>query len=336
MNRTHTTALVVFFSLLLFAASAQCVSGNCAQGYGTALIRKKGNVRYTGNFQDRKPHGTGQAFYPDGSTYFGNWKAGMWHGKGTFTLASGAILSGKWYKSRYLGDENTPDPEADTVRVLAEAKPTPSQPNFDDARNAENAVKNKPNTPAKIKPQALATDNAASKPKIWALSVGIAAYQDRDINPLKYPQSDAMNMYAFWRGIEGGLIPYERLSCITNDRATRENIIAEMKRLFALASKDDMVIFYFSGHGLKGAFLPHDYSETHNVKLDYSDMNDILAACPAKYKLVIGDACYVGNPSNLRCLKSPKTQMLFIVNLTAPRPVQHFCYRRLPKKSLLK
>jgi Caspase domain/MORN repeat len=295
MNRTIHTALSLFFSLTFFFANAQCLSGDCQKGYGTALIRKKGNVRYTGNFQDRKPHGTGQAFYPDGSTYFGNWQAGMWHGKGTFTLASGAILSGKWYQSRYLGDENTPDPVRDTVRLMADAKPTTvTQPNFDDAKAAENAVKAKPNPVAKQRNTPPSVDNTP-RPKIWGLAVGVAAYQDRDINPLKYPQSDAMNMYAFWRGIEGGLIPYERLSCITNDRATRENIINDMKRLFSLASKDDMVIFYFSGHGLKGAFLPHDYSETQNVKLDYTDMNDILSACPAKYKLVIGDACYVGS-----------------------------------------
>jgi hypothetical protein len=296
MNKSYILAVtLISFCFSSFLLQAQCLKGNCNTGYGTAIIRKKGNVRYTGNFQDRKPHGTGQALYPDGSTYFGNWRAGMWHGKGTFTLASGAILAGKWHNSRYLGDENTPDPEDTTQSILATTKPIASPQNFDEAKTAKDALQPPvPNTKIKLT-QAPPQLSAASKPKIWGLAVGIAAYQDRDINSLKYPQSDAMSMYAFWRGIEGGLIPYERLACLTNDRATRENIIAEMKRLFALADKDDMVIFYFSGHGLKGAFLPHDYDEINNIKLDYGEMNDILSACPAKYKLVIGDACFVGS-----------------------------------------
>jgi hypothetical protein len=151
-----------------------------------------------------------------------------------------------------------------------------------------------PSTPSKTRANLLGTPQYGKpKPQVWVMSVGVAAYKNPRIT-LKYPQSDALEMQGLWRGPEGGSLDYDHIMVLTNDRATRRNILDSMKVLFAKAGENDMVIFYFSGHGLKGAFLPHDYDD-NDVRIDYTEINDLLTACPAKHKLVIGDACFVGS-----------------------------------------
>ncbi|GGC74622.1 PEGA domain-containing protein [Marinobacter halophilus] len=83
-------------------------------------------LRYEGHFVDGEFHGTGTAWYPDGSRYDGDWAngkrdgEGQWrsadgdgytgqfenddfHGKGTLTLDKGDILTGNWVRGRMNG-----------------------------------------------------------------------------------------------------------------------------------------------------------------------------------------------------------------------------------------
>ena len=66
-----------------------------------------------------------------------------------------------------------------------------------------------------------------------------------------------------------------------------------MRELFTKAGKDDLVFLYFSGHGLKGAFLPIDYDGSSH-KLYHDEIVRILDKSPAKYKMCIADACHAG------------------------------------------
>jgi MORN repeat len=93
------------FLLISMTSHAQCVSGNCNNGYGVALFPEKGKARYNGNFLNKKPHGFGKAEYGDGSVYEGEWYNGKWQGQGTMTLASGTQLIGIWQDSRFMGSD---------------------------------------------------------------------------------------------------------------------------------------------------------------------------------------------------------------------------------------
>ncbi len=312
--------LPLLFLTTTLVVSAQCISGNCNNGYGVALFPEKGKARYNGQFVNQKPQGFGKAEYGDGSIYEGEWLNGKWHGQGTMTLASGTKLTGTWQDSRYMGYD--PAFAADQKRKTRPVEATVPTPNKVDTLSPSTSAVNPPtnvNEPEesdeddeivgvpKPKPlfsmpstplKHLDTTNTPpqyGKPKsqVWVMSVGVAAYKNPRI-ALKYPQSDALEMQGLWRGPEGGSLDYDHIMVLTNDRATRRNILDSMRVLFAKAHENDMVVFYFSGHGLKGAFLPHDYDD-NDVKIEYSEINDLLAACPAKHKLVIGDACFVGS-----------------------------------------
>jgi hypothetical protein len=349
--------ILPFVWILCFSlpAAAQCISGNCNNGYGVALFPEKGKARYNGNFLHQKPHGFGKAEYGDGSIYEGQWENGKWHGQGTMTLASGTQLVGTWKDSRFMGSD--PAFAADQKRMARPAKTTvptlqstslatkkkelpkittetitdttpiktsvtttvtitttsatepvkvePTIAEETDDEEEETPVVtiipkpvpplSMPSTPSKQRevPKLGTPQYGKPKSQVWVMSVGVAAYKNPRI-ALKYPQSDALEMQGLWRGPEGGSLDYDHIMVLTNDRATRRNILDSMRVLFAKAGEDDMVVFYFSGHGLKGAFLPHDYDD-NDVKIEYSEINDLLSACPAKHKLVIGDACFVGS-----------------------------------------
>jgi hypothetical protein len=311
-----------FFALLLCCVSvavhAQCISGDCDNGYGIALFPEKGKARYSGQFQNQKPHGSGKAEYGDGSIYEGEWRSGKWHGQGTMTLASGTKLMGTWQDSRFIGNDAAFAAEQKPIsRPTSTTIPTPNTTTdishttigvpaeTDDEEEEEEDEKPTvipkpipplamPSTPSKTQETKVVTSEYGKpKSQVWVMSVGVAAYKNPRI-ALKYPQSDALEMQGLWRGPEGGSLDYDHIMVLTNDHATRRNILDSMRALFSRASENDMVVFYFSGHGLKGAFLPHDYDD-NDVKIDYTEVNELLAACPAKHKLVIGDACFVGS-----------------------------------------
>ena len=298
-----------------FSIEAQCVSGNCNNGTGTAIFKKKGGIRYVGQFSNRKPQGHGIAEYPDGTRYDGAWLNGTMDGIGTLTLNDGTVLSGVWRKSRFLGN----DPSFTHEAMLAEAA-SKNTKNISKTDNRITIVEPSKTAPAQIKEttqeetnmrpdefsestDTIVADKTTSSvnnvsnsviSKVWALAVGVSNYDLPSIMSLKYPHSDAFRMYAFWKSPEGGSLDDRHSQVLVNDQATKKGIIDSMRQMFMQAAPNDLVSFFYSGHGLKGAFLPIDYDGS-NLRLFHSEVNDLLAACPAKYKLVIADACNSGS-----------------------------------------
>ena len=72
--------------------NAQCISGDCRNGIGTAVFKKSDGVRYTGQFKNKRPNGRGVAEYPNGRRYEGDWVNGVWQGQGKLTLTDGSSL----------------------------------------------------------------------------------------------------------------------------------------------------------------------------------------------------------------------------------------------------
>ncbi len=301
-------------------ADAQCISGNCDNGVGTAIIKKKGGIRFTGQFLDRKPHGQGTAEYPDGTRYEGSWLNGRMDGIGTLTLTGNTVLSGVWRNSRFLG--NDPALTRETMYTDANASgekdkimtspqrtiPENGVPRVETPTKIEAA--NRENIPLRADAfegtnfsshtgNAIMTNGASNASlttisKVWALAVGVSNYDMPSILTLKYPHSDAFRMYAFWKSPEGGSLDDKHSQVLVNDQATKQGILDSMRQMFMQAGENDLVTFFYSGHGLKGAFLPTDYDGS-SVRLFHSEVNDVMTACPAKYKLVIADACNSGS-----------------------------------------
>jgi hypothetical protein len=132
-------------------------------------------------------------------------------------------------------------------------------------------------------------DNAV---KIWSVIVGIGRYGH--MPTLKYPDDDAYHFYAFLKSPEGGALPDNQVKVLIDEDATRDNILRTMRQVFLKADENDVVMMYFSGHGLDGSFIPVDYDGFNN-KLRHEDIKAIFNESKAKHKVCIADACFSGS-----------------------------------------
>lgn len=118
--------------------------------------------------------------------------------------------------------------------------------------------------------------------KVFLVSVGIADYPGEE-NDLTLPAKDAQTIA--WLYGKNSDLTYRLL---TNSDATADNIIRAINSVFANAKVDDIVVFFFSGHGYKGGFYAYDKA------LSYTKIRKAMARCNSKSKMIFADACYSG------------------------------------------
>lgn len=220
--------------------------------------------------------GKGTYTYSDGSRYLGEFYNGQPEGEGTVYYANGDKYKGGW-------KEHTPHGKGimhyKDGRVLGAiwnlGRPVEALPPQDAAVQVSNVQK-----------------DLNDQVKIWAVLVGVSRYDQMPV--LSYTDDDAYNLFGFLKSPEGGALPDEQIQVLIDEDATRYNIIRAMRETFLKADANDVVLFYFSGHGLQGAFLPTDYDGFNN-RLLHQDVRDILMESEAKHKLVLADACHSGS-----------------------------------------
>ena len=128
--------------------------------------------------------------------------------------------------------------------------------------------------------------------RIWAVVVGCAFYQH--MKTLRYTDDDAYQVYAFLKSVEGGALSDDQVRVLIDEEATHDNILTAMRETYRRADENDVILFYFSGHGLPGSFLPVDYDGQLNA-LRHEDVHEALADSRSRHKLVIADACHSGS-----------------------------------------
>jgi uncharacterized caspase-like protein len=92
-----------------------------------------------------------------------------------------------------------------------------------------------------------------------------------------------------------------------------------MRDIFGKAGENDLVMLYFSGHGVPGAFLPIDFDGLNN-KLFHQEISSILASSRAKYKVCIADACHSGGLFAMRTPNAQPKLITFYKNLSQAQP----------------
>ncbi len=242
-----------------------CVSGDCKNGKGT-YIYEGAEAKYVGEFKNNLADGKGICYYANGERYEGQWSNGSFNGIGTLYLNDGTKVYGIWESGTYMGRP--------TEEPIVEQKPVEEKKQIIEDIAEEVSVKE------------------ALDMKVWAVVIGVASYSHMPV--LRYTDDDAYRMFAFLKSPEGGALSDEHIRILIDEEATKENIINTMKDVFSKAGPSDLVMLYFSGHGLKGSFLPIDF-DGYNNKIYHDEINEILETSPAKYKLCIADACHSGS-----------------------------------------
>jgi len=138
---------------------------------------------------------------------------------------------------------------------------------------------------------------ATAYDKTYAVVVAIGDYKNftKNNGDLQYTISDAYAFYNFLKSREGGSVPSSNICLLTDANATKQNIISKSKALFSKAGANDRVIFYFSGHGNSGSFMPYDANSYGSNLLYFSELKEIFRYAKCKTKLIFADACFSGS-----------------------------------------
>ncbi len=266
-------------------ASSSSVAQNNAQKPGNSPANKLdlAGMRNCNSIYCRS--GNGYYNYPDGSRWVGAFKDGVPAGQGICYYAGGDRYEGEWAKGAPNGEgvmhfangrvygavwvNGAPIRELDSDEIL-------------------------PNDPVRIE--------ASKNVKIYAVVVGVSKYTS--MPSLKFTDDDAYKVYSFLKSPEGGALPDDQIAVLVDEAATRENILRTMRQYMLRADANDVVLFYFSGHGLEGCFLPVDFDGFNN-KLRHEEIKQILLQSKAKHKLCIADACHSGTLNYGLAAKGP-------------------------------
>lgn len=118
--------------------------------------------------------------------------------------------------------------------------------------------------------------------KVLLVAVGIGDYP-KPINKLNLPAKDALAIQKLIdkNGDSGTAI-------LLDQAATKSAILSEIHARFDHASTDDIIIFFFSGHGYKGGFVAYD------GEMPYSAIRQAMSTSKCKNKMIFADACFSG------------------------------------------
>ena len=221
-------------------------------------------------------NGQGKFRYKDGSRYLGEFNNGSPEGMGTIYYTAGDRYEGGWKQHAPHGKGVM---YYKTGRVIGAVWDfgKPIKKLFE---RQENVI----DTPVSV--------DHDEEIKIWAVVIGAARYSHMPV--LRYTDDDAYQLYAFLKSPEGGALPDHQVQLLIDEEATYNNILTAMRSVFLRADENDVVLFYFSGHGLQGAFLPVDF-DGYNHRLEHEEIKSLLKASRAKHKLVLADACHSGS-----------------------------------------
>jgi len=132
----------------------------------------------------------------------------------------------------------------------------------------------------------------------WAVLVGINEYEDPYIADLKVCVDDVTAVY---QSLDPGYQVAKLLIDATPDRLpTRANVLGELSAVSQAADEGDLLLFYFSGHGLawggESYLLSRDtrLSALKHTAVAMRDVRELMDQSPAWAKVIVLDACHSG------------------------------------------
>lgn len=118
---------------------------------------------------------------------------------------------------------------------------------------------------------------------IYLISVGVSDYPGEE-HDLRLSASDGKRMK--WLYDRNNLA---ETFLLTDSLATKRRVMAAMQRQYQKATPDDIIVFFFSGHGYNGAFCAYD------ADITYAEIRSLMAKSQSKHKMIFADACLSGN-----------------------------------------
>lgn len=138
--------------------------------------------------------------------------------------------------------------------------------------------------------------NGQTDGSIWIVAVSVYDYQNNDYLPdIEYSVKGA---YEFAQIYQNRQLTKEAPKVLMDGLATRATILKTLKQEFVentKVSKDDMIIFYFSGHGTmqhnRTGICGYDYAGDGRDLITDEDIIDIIEKSKAKHKICFVESC---------------------------------------------
>lgn len=118
--------------------------------------------------------------------------------------------------------------------------------------------------------------------RTYIICVGVADYPGT-VNDLRVSAHDAVTVSRIFEKNKHAEGLY-----YVNSGATRDAVLRGMRKVYAKAGRNDVVMFFFSGHGVPGAFVCYD------GLMGYRSVIKEMLQSKASDKIVIADACFAG------------------------------------------
>jgi hypothetical protein len=135
------------------------------------------------------------------------------------------------------------------------------------------------------------------KPKLYAVVVGVSNYDNSDLK-LKYAAKDASDFAADLERQEGGIYGKVNVKLLTNEKATRDDIVAALEWLEGEVTSRDVGMVFMAGHGVTDTkqrfyFLPVDANmeKLRATAVSRDDLLDTMSGLAGKALMFI-DACH--------------------------------------------
>lgn len=142
-----------------------------------------------------------------------------------------------------------------------------------------------------------APDSAVGR-KLYFLGFGVSQYQASG-NNLVYAQKDVRDVLDSLRRQYGDQMVVDTFF---NQHALADSL-RNLKSKFKKTKPDDIVVVYYSGHGIIDGNRPEVYFGTYDVDfnkpsvrgISINDLNELLEYIPARNKVIFLDACHSGD-----------------------------------------
>jgi len=152
---------------------------------------------------------------------------------------------------------------------------------------------------------------------VWGVFIGVSRYHHAELN-LHFADQDAVALHQFFTTQFQGKIPADQFKALTNEAATRGNVLRAIKEVLRRAQPEDLVILSMAMHGLLDTTGQDLYFMTHDADPNFPEdagigQDDILkqiGRSKARRIVLFLDACHTGafgSSSTLLALRSADT-----------------------------
>ena len=163
----------------------------------------------------------------------------------------------------------------------------------------------------------LFSDHLAKTSTCYLISVGINQYKNSKLN-LNFARADAESFGKLVSERSGELFKNVEVHTLYDKEATREKILGKLEELSQKVSQEDVLIFYYAGHGSmidnKFYFIPtessrlYDASSLHKEALEATLLQEKFRAIKALKQLIVMDACQSGGSVELLATRGAKEE----------------------------